>query len=204
MKKYPALAIVEFSDIPAGMFATDALLKKAPIAFIRCGTISRGRYLALIGGTTASVDEALGEALAQGRDAVLDHVMLADVHPQVYDAVAGRRTPAGHGALAIIETDTVASIVRAAETALKATDVQVIEIRLGDAGLSGKGICIFEGDLFHVQEAVEIARRFLGETGAPARHRIIASPHESFVSQVTTGTRFATQALLELEGEDAS
>ena len=73
MKKHPALAIVEFSDIPTGMFATDAMLKKAPIAFVKCGTISRGRYLTLIGGTTASVDESLAEGLVHGGDSVLDH-----------------------------------------------------------------------------------------------------------------------------------
>ena len=64
MKKHPAIAIIEFSEIPAGMSATDAMLKKAPIAFVKCGTITRGRYLTLIGGTTASVEVSLEEGLA--------------------------------------------------------------------------------------------------------------------------------------------
>jgi microcompartment protein CcmL/EutN len=201
MKKHTALAIVEFSDIPTGMFATDAMLKKAPIGFIKCGTISRGRYLTLIGGTTASVDEALAEGLAQGGDCVLDRIMLADVHPRVYEAVAGQRRPGGKGAIAVIETDTVASNVRAAEAALKATTVELIEIRLADSGLSGKGVSLYEGELFEIEEAVRVASAFLEEAGVPSRHRIIASPHESLVAQIAASTWFGSQSVLELEGE---
>ena len=202
MKKHPALAIVEFSDIPTGVFATDAMLKKAPIAFVKCGTISRGRYLTLIGGTTASVEEALDEGVAQGADRVLDRIMLADVHPRVYDAIVGVRRPVGQDALAIIETDTVASNVRAAEVALKSTNVELVEIRLADSGLSGKGVSVYQGDLYQIQEAVEIAMRFLDGAGVQSRQRIIASPHPSLVAQITTSTWFGAQTLLELQGED--
>ncbi len=201
MKKHPALAIIEFSDIPAGIYATDAMLKKAPIAFIKCGSISRGRYLTLIGGTTASVDEALSAGIVSGADHVLDHIMLADVHPRVYAAIVGERQTGGTGALAIIETDTVASNVRAAEAALKATAVDLIEIRLADAGLSGKGISLYQGDLHQIEEAVGVAARYLQQAGVAARHRIIAAPHESLVRQVSTSTWFGSQDVLELEGE---
>lgn len=201
MKKHPALAIIEFSDIPAGIYATDAMLKKAPIAFIKCGSISRGRYLTLIGGTTASVDEALSAGIVYGADHVLDHIMLADVHPRVYGAIVGERQPGGTGALAIIETDTVASNVRAAEAALKATAVDLIEIRLADTGLSGKGISLYQGDLHQIEEAVGVASRYLQQAGATVRHRIIAAPHESLVRQVSTSTWFGSQVVLELEGE---
>ena len=34
MKKYPAIAAIEFRDVSAGMYATDAMLKKAPIGFV--------------------------------------------------------------------------------------------------------------------------------------------------------------------------
>jgi microcompartment protein CcmL/EutN len=202
MKKHPALAIVEFSDVPAGVFATDALLKKAPIAFVKCGTISRGRFLTVFGGTTASVEEALDEGVAQGGDAVLDRLLLADVHPRVYDAIIGARQPAGDGALAIIETDTVASNVRAAEAALKATDVRLLEIRLADSGLSGKGVSLYQGDLHAIEEAVEVAARYLRELAVQARSRIIPLPHDALLAQLGASTGFGAQVLLELEGED--
>lgn len=204
MKKHPAIAIIEFSEIPAGMSATDAMLKKAPIAFVKCGTITRGRYLTLIGGTTASVEVSLEEGLQHGEGSVLDHILLADVHPRVYEAIVGATRVGGSGALAIIETDTVASTVRAAETALKATPVALLEIRLADTGLSGKGISIYQGDLFNIQAAVDVAMRFLDEAGVQARHRIIAAPHDALIRQIDTSTWFDSQQVLELEGETAS
>ena len=204
MKKHPALAIIEFSDIPVGVHATDAMLKKSPIAFVKCGTISRGRYLTMVGGTTAAVEEALAEGVEQGGAGVLDRILLADVHPRVYAAIVGARQAGGSGALAILETDTVASNVRAAEVALKATEVDLVEIRLADTGLSGKGLSLYQGDLYQIEEAMSVARRFLDEAGVPARHRTIAAPHEALLKQIGSSTGFATQVLLELEGEQAS
>ncbi len=110
MKKAPALAVLEFRDIPTGIDATDAMLKKAPIAFVKSGTITRGRFLTLIGGSTGAVEESLQEGLFRAGDAVLDHLLLADVHPRVYEAILGVRRPANGDPLAIIETDTVASL----------------------------------------------------------------------------------------------
>jgi len=201
MKKHAALAIVEFRDIPVGMFATDAMLKKAPIAFVKCGTITSGRYLTLIGGTTASVEESLREGIFHGAESVLDHILLADVHPRVYEAILGWRKPGSSGALAIIETDTVATNVRAAEAALKGTPVDLIEIRLADSGLSGKGISVYQGSLPDIEAAIDIATRYLEHAGGQLRHRIISSPHEALIKQIEASTWFGSQTVLDLDGE---
>jgi len=202
MKKHPAIAIIEFRDIAVGMVATDAMLKKAPIGFVKSGTISRGRYLTLIGGTTASVQESLAEGLFHGGASVLDHVLLADVHPQVYDAILGVRRPVGAGSLGIIETGTVSSNVRAAELALKGTKVDLIEIRLADTGLSGKGISIYHGDLHDVEAAVDIVVGYLKASGGEVVYKIISSPHEALGAQVDASTYFGSASLVELEGEE--
>lgn len=204
MKKQPAIAIVEFSDVPTGMFATDAMLKAAPIAFIKCGTVSHGRYLTLVGGTTASVQESLREGLLHGGPSVLDHLLLADIHPRVYEAMLGWRKPGTTDALAIIETDTVATNVRAAEAALKGTPVDLLEIRLADTGLAGKGISIYQGTLPDIEAAIDLATRSLGEAGGQLRHCIISSPHEALIRQIETSTWFGSQTKLDLEGETAS
>ena len=201
MKKAPALAVIEFRDIPAGVDATDAMLKKAPIAFVKAGTITRGRFLALIGGSTAAVEESLREAQFRAGESVLDHLLLADVHPRVYDAILGGRRAAGTGAIAVIETDTVASNVRAAELALKGTPVELVELRLADSGLSGKGVSIYQGELPDIEAAVDIVLGYLREAGGDVRHTIISSPHDALVRQLGSGTSFASAALLDLDGE---
>ena len=201
MKRHPAIAVIEFDDIPAGMSATDAMLKKAPIAFVKCGTITHGRYLALIGGSTASVDEALREGLAHGAGSVVDSLLLADVHPRVYEAILGWRKPGNSGSLAIIETDTVAANVGAAEAALKGTPVDLIEIRLADTGLSGRGLSVYQGELPDIEAAVDIARLHVGESGGQVRVRIISSPHEGLIKQIEKSTWFGSQDVLDLGGE---
>ena len=202
MKKHPAIAIIEFGDIPAGMYATDAMLKKAPLAFVKCGTVSHGRYLTVIGGMPAPVDESLSEGLRCGGTGVLDHLLLADVHPQVYDAILGQRKVGGRGALAIVETDTVASNVRGAELALKGTPVDLIEIRLADTGLSGKGVSLYQGELHDIEAAIGMVVGFAKAAGAAVRYRIIPSPHEALTRQVEISTLFGSSRILAIDGED--
>ena len=201
MKKYTAIAALEFKDISIGMHATDALLKKSPIGFLKCGTISRGRYMTLFGGSTASVDEAYQEGLFWGRDNLIDHVMLADVHPQVHDAIFGKRKKGGEGAMVIIETGTVSSNIRAAELALKGTTVDLIELRLADSELSGKGVSIYQGELYDVEAAVDIVLTHLREKNVEVTHKIITMPHEALSQQVEFGTFFGSSKLQELDGE---
>ena len=202
MKKASALAVIDYEDIPAGLYAVDAILKKAPIAFVRAGTVTRGRYLVLFGGSTASTAESLGEALATTRAAVIDHAFLPDIHPLLYDAVFGTRRRSS-GALLILETDTASSIVRAVEAAMKGTPVDLVEVRLSDTGLAGKGIALLAGTLHDVDAAAALAAAGTS-SGEPPRgfsHRIIAAPHDVLERDITAATRFDVAPLLELDGE---
>ena len=201
MKKHPAIATVEFQDIAVGLHTTDAMLKRAPIDLIKSGAISRGRFLTLIAGTTASVDESYHTGLTLGGDSVLDSVLLVDVHSEVHDAVFGKRTPCLPLATAIMETNTVSSNIRAAEMALKGTDVRLVEIRLADSLLSGKGLSIYQGELHEIESAMEIATNFLTSRKIEFIHKIIASPHEGLVEQINFTTSFNKAKSLELEGE---
>ena len=202
MKKASALAVIDYEDIPAGVYAVDAILKKAPIAFVRAGTVSRGRYLVLFGGSTASTQESLGEALATTRAAVLDYAFLPDIHPSLYDAVFGAKKKTT-GSLLILETDTASSIVRAVEAAMKGTPVELIEVRLSDTGLAGKGIALLTGTLHDVDAAAVLAAAGTSSEAPPRgfSHRIIAAPHDVLERDITAATRFDAAPLLELDGE---
>ena len=204
MRKTSALAVIDFADIPAGVWAVDAILKKAPIAFVRAGTVTRGRYLVLFGGSTASTAESLSEALATTSKSVIDHAFLPDVHPALFDAVFGARRRST-GSLLIVETETASSIVRAVEAALKGTPVELIELRLSDQGLAGKGIALLTGSLHDVDAAAVLAGAGSGVDALPPRgfrHRVIPAPHDA-IEQIAAVTRFESAPLLELDGETA-
>ena len=204
MRTYPTIAVIEFNSIADGIFCTDALLKKAPIAMIKSGTVSRGRYLIILGGSTGSVEESLNEALEVGKASHLDHAFLPDVHSQVHDAVLGQRQPLIQDAVAILETDTVAANVRAAEAALKGTKVRLTELRLAEYEMSGKAISVFTGELHEVEAAMELAGDFLRGRKEYVQHRIICQPHETLTHQLDGGTRFAAAKPIPLEGEEVS
>src|SRR5512139_2797929 len=105
----PALALVEFSSIASGIQAADAMVKKAPIEVIKSGTVHNGKYLVLIGGLTADVEESLAAGRQVGGEAVLDFVFLPHVHPEVVGTIGGARAPGATDALGIVETATVAA-----------------------------------------------------------------------------------------------
>lgn len=202
MKKTSALAVLDFDDIPAGVWSVDAILKKAPIKFVRAGTVSRGRYLVVFGGSTASTAESLEEAVAKVGRSIIDHSFLPDVHPALFDAAFGARRRST-GSLLIIETETAASIVRAVEAALKGTPIDLIELRLSDSGLAGKGIAFLAGSLHDIEAASDLAAGGTGREGAPRgfSHRLIAAPHEVVEREIVSTTRFDAAPLLELDGE---
>lgn len=204
MRKYPTIAVIEYASIADGIFCTDALLKKAPIAMIKSGTVSGGRYLIVIGGSTGSVEESLNEALALGQGSVLDHAFLPDVHSRVHDALLGQRTPVEQDAVAILETDTVAANVRAAELAVKGTEVRLVELRLAEYEMSGKALSLYNGELHTVEAAMELASDFLRGRREYVQHRIICGPHEALTRHLADGTRFAATKPRELEGEEVS
>ena len=203
MKRAPALAVVDFAQVPAGLDATDAMLKKAPVAFFRSGTVTRGRYLTLLGGTPASVEEALAEGLARAGGHVLDHLFLADVHPRLLDALEGRHGDDGTGALLVLETATASSVVLACEKALKGTLVDLVEVRLADAGLAGKGLALFRGDLHELDAAIDLVRAVL-PPAAGLSHRILARPHDALARENALGTAFASSRFVDLGGEETS
>ena len=93
---------------------------------------------------------------------------------------------------------------RAAELALKGTNVRLIELRLAEYEMSGKAISLFNGELYDVQAAMELAGDFLRGRKEYVQHRIICRPHEALTKHLADGTGFATSKPLELEGEEVS
>ena len=90
-KRHGAIALLEFETVAAGVLASDVMVKRSPIALLRCGTIHPGRFLILVGGSVASTEEAYAAGLQVGESegALSGSVFLGDVHPYLHDAVLG-------------------------------------------------------------------------------------------------------------------
>jgi microcompartment protein CcmL/EutN len=187
----PALALLELDSIAAGIEAGDAMAKRAPIDVIRAGTVHPGKYLILVGGAVADVEEALDAGREVGASSVLDVVFLPNVHPELVAAIRGKRRPAAGEALGVIETATVAAIIEAADAGLKGARVRLLELRLAD-DLGGKGYLLFDGPLADVEAAVEIgAARIAGLPGLA--QRVIPQLHAEMADNLAADARFAAR-----------
>lgn len=190
----PALALVEFSSIAAGILAADAMVKRAPIDTIKTGTVQPGKYLVLIGGMVADVEESVAAGREVGAAAVVDYILLPQVHPEVVEAVGGGRVPEVNDSLGVIETTTVAASIHAADAGIKGAEVRLVEVRLAD-GLGGKGIVLFSGLVADVEAAVEIGVGVLERPELLVRQVVIPQLHAEMWENVSEATRFRTRVI---------
>jgi len=163
-KRHGALALLEFESIASGVLATDLMVKRAPIALLRCGTIHPGRFLILVGGSVASTEEAYvtGARLGETERTLSDSIFLGDVHPTLHDAVLGTRKPMRGDALVVVETHSSPALLSAVDAAVKSTPVVLSEVRLGD-DLGGHALALMSGDLTDVETALGICTQRAGD-----------------------------------------
>ena len=86
------------------------------------------------------------------------------------------QVPEFGGALGILESFTVSSLLEGADAAVKAGNVQLLEIRLAMA-LGGKAFCTMTGDVAAVQAAVEAGQQVIAESGMLVNAVVIPRPH---------------------------
>ncbi len=158
------MALLEFETIASGVLASDLMVKRSPIALLRCGTIHPGRFLILIGGSVASTEEAYaaGIQLGESERTLNGSIFLGDVHPCLHDAVLGRREDLAGDALAVVETRSSPALLAAVDAAIKSTPVKLSEVRLGD-DLGGHALALMCGDLSDVEIALEICTERAGD-----------------------------------------
>ena len=193
----PAVAMIEFASIAVGITAGDDMVKASPLGSIYAGTVHPGKYLVLVSGDTASVDEALGVGLETGGSSVLDSVFLPDIHPAVTGAIAGGEEAAwlSGEALGIIETDRIATVLQAADAGVKAAFVELSAVRMAD-GLGGKGYVLFSGDVAEVEAAVEAAEQWSAESGHVLEAHVIAQLHDEMAFNLRSDLRFRNRISL--------
>lgn len=186
---YPALALLEFDSIAAGIQAGDAMVKKAPVETIQSGTVQPGRYLVMVTGDVASVEEAVNAGRETGSETLRDVVFLPNIHPDVVTGIGGGRQEPAADALGIVETDSVAAVIGAADAGLKGAEVTLWQLRLAD-GLGGKGLALFSGLVADVEAAVEIA---VGYSGSHlVRQAVIPQLHLEMQENIKMNGRFGS------------
>jgi microcompartment protein CcmL/EutN len=178
-----SVGLIELSSIASGFSVADAALKAGNVKLMLSRSICSGKYMVLLAGDTASVEAAIATASEVAGGCLIDHVVIANLHPDVLSAI-GRTTPVEPtGALGIFESFNVATLIKAADAAAKSADVQLLEVRLAMA-LGGKAFCTLTGDVSSVTAAVAAGRAVIAEAGVLVNAVVISRPHPDVYREV--------------------
>jgi bacterial microcompartment shell protein len=179
----PALALIETNSIVAGILAGDAMVKKAVVQLLEARSVCPGKYIVVIAGEVGPVRESWQVGVATAADALVDQLLLPNVHRSVFPALMSAALPRRDEALGIIETVTGAICIVAADAAVKAADVQLLEIRLAN-GLGGKSYVLMEGTVADVQVAVAAGVALVKQEGLLIRQVVIPQLHEQMRAKI--------------------
>ena len=169
------LGMVESTSIAKGIEAADAMLKAAGVLPVQIKTICPGKFIVAVRGDVAAVEASVEAGKGVLGPALVDGFVIPNVHPEVFTALCGGGIVPEAGALGILETFSAASIITAADAAVKAASVTLLDVRLA-MGLGGKGYALFSGDVGSVTAATAAGAERAGAAGLLVERSIIPQP----------------------------
>ncbi len=175
MKK--ALGFIELKSIPAGVQATDEMLKSGNVELVMSTAICPGKYITIISGDVGAVQASVKTGEKIGGYFVIDSFMISNIHDSVIPAMIGAQELPDLQAIGMIETIDGISSILAADAAAKASNITLIEIRIA-RGLGGKAFITLTGEVSSVKTAIAAAVDVLKETGSITSYMTIANPHK--------------------------
>ncbi len=171
-----SIGIIEVSSIAKGIELCDHMIKAAEITVVEAMPMCPGKYVIIICGDVADVKHSVETASNEAGAALVDKLVIPNIHEQVFGAVNCTVHIDSIEALGIIETYSVASGIRSADTAVKAASIDLIEIRLS-RGMGGKSYITLTGSVGAVKAAVTAGCEAAREEGLLAGYSVIPSPH---------------------------
>ena len=178
-----AIGMIETNSIPAGIEAGDAMLKVAAVELVAAQAVCAGKYIVIVSGDVAAVKSAIETAIPVAATYLVDSLTIPNIHEQVIAAISACSEAEKDAALGIIETYSLASAVICADAAVKAADIDLIEVRLG-RGLGGKAFIALTGDVSAANAAVEAAKSAGEENGMLANAVVIPSPRKDIFKAI--------------------
>ncbi|MBM7854166.1 microcompartment protein CcmL/EutN [Desulfohalotomaculum tongense] len=172
-----AIGMIELTSIARGIYTTDLMLKTAYVEAVSATPVCPGKYIAIVHGDVAAVESSISVGVETAGEYLVDSFILPNVHPAVFPAITATTMPDETGALGIMESFSLASMIVAADAALKAADVQAIELRMG-SGIGGKSYFTFTGDVAAVRAGIEAGAAIALEKGLLVDVEVIPSPSD--------------------------
>jgi microcompartment protein CcmL/EutN len=186
---HEALALLELDSVATGLATIDALTKRAEVVVMSAGVVEPGRFLILLTAPLGDLEEAYAAACSRAGSALLDRVLIPNVHPDVVHALRGNRVVKGDvSCVAVVETTSVSSVLIGCDRARKDAGVAVAGLRLAP-GLGGRAYFAVTGAQHDVEEAANVGRVAVGE--AHHRSEIIAMPTQEMLNALLSDGIFS-------------
>ena len=126
---YETIGFLELNSIAKGIEAADAILKAAETELIFARASCPGKYYILFTGEVAAVTASIEAGALIGGANTVDKCVIPRVHPQVIAAINSAVEPVTTNALGVMEFFSVTAAVYAADAAVKAADVKLMDVR---------------------------------------------------------------------------
>ncbi|MBE6984749.1 MAG: BMC domain-containing protein [Ruminococcaceae bacterium] len=178
-----ALGMIETNSIPMGVNAGDAMLKAATVELVCAQPVCAGKYIVLVTGEVAAVKESVeaGKEVAGSR--LVDSMIISHIHPQVPKAINACNEIGQVSAVGVMEAFSLCAAVVVADAAVKAADVQLIDVRLG-RGLGGKAFITLTGEVAAVRAAIAAGEKMPEAAGLMSESVVIPSPHPDIIQSL--------------------
>lgn len=177
---YKAIGMIELTSIARGIYATDLMIKAAFVDVASATPVCPGKYIAIVYGDVGAVQNAVSVGMETAGEFLVDSIVIPNIHPDVFPAITATSMPEKIRALGIMESFSIATMIIAADAALKAAAVQAMELRLG-SGLGGKAYFTFTGEVSAVDSAVRAGKAIALEKGLLVDVETIPSPSKKLI-----------------------
>jgi len=174
-----AIGLLELKNITRGILAADAMLKAANVEILMAQAMCPGKYIVMVAGDVGAVQSAVktGNAVS-GSENVVDEFVLSNLHDSVFPALSGCTEIKEMKSLGVIESYSVASAIIAADVAVKASNVELIEVRLA-RGMGGKAMVTLTGDVGAVTAAIRAGSNAIKDSGFLVDQLVLPAPHSA-------------------------
>lgn len=183
MSAEKSVGMIELSSIAAGFLVADTMLKAGDVKLYLSRSICSGKYMVLVAGDASAVASAVAAGAEAANGCLIDSFVISQIHPDVLTALGRTQTAPPDGALGVVESFNVATLLKAADAMAKSAMVTLLDVRLAMA-LGGKAYVTLTGDVGSVQTAVNAGRAVIAEAGMLVNAVVISRPHPDVFREI--------------------
>ena len=177
------IGFLEYISVGKGIEAADLISKNTAIDILLAAPNCPGRYQILFSGDVGAVNEAIDIANGIADFNFLDSLILPRIDDRVLSALFSPDITNIGDSIGVFETMTMTATIEGADTMVKTSDVEIIEMRLGK-GLAGKSYVIVTGAVQDVQAAMDTALEGVKDRGVLISSVVIPSVNPELIQHL--------------------